>query len=144
MGLGVACVGPGEFARAVHLPNLAGLTPRATLRAVVGRSGNAARETARRFAAGYAATDLDEILGDADVAMVLICTRHDRHADQAIRALRAGKAVFLEKPAALDLADPGEEDEHVSFQTVVEQTVESTEHPVLELPVVATRILDRF
>ena len=105
MGLGVACVGPGEFARAVHLPNLAGLTPRATLRAVVGRSGNAARETARRFAAGYAATDLDEILGDADVAMVLICTRHDRHADQAIRALRAGKAVFLEKPAALDLAE---------------------------------------
>ncbi len=35
--------------------------------------------------------------------MVLIATRHDAHAAQAIRALDAGRDVFLEKPAALDL-----------------------------------------
>ena len=101
-GLGVACVGPGVFARAVHLPNLADLGNSATLRAVVGRSANQARETARRFAAEYAATDIDEILRDEQIDVLLICTRHDLHAAQAAHALRAGKAVFLEKPAALD------------------------------------------
>jgi len=101
-GLGVALVGPGTFARAVQLPNLASLSPAASLRAVVGRTANSAREAARIFAACYATTDLDEVLRDEDVAIALICTRHDQHAAQAKRALEAGKAVFLEKPAALN------------------------------------------
>jgi predicted dehydrogenase/threonine dehydrogenase-like Zn-dependent dehydrogenase len=103
-GLGVACVGPGSFARQVHLPNLAEMAPAATLRVVVGRSGNAARETARRFAAETASTDLDDVLRDDEIDLVLICTRHNLHAEQAARSLLAGKAVFLEKPAAIDLA----------------------------------------
>jgi predicted dehydrogenase/threonine dehydrogenase-like Zn-dependent dehydrogenase len=100
-GLGVALVGPGVFASNVHLPNLAALAPRAHLRAVVGRTGNAARECARSFAGAYATLDLDEALSDEQVDVVLIATRHDLHAEQAERALRAGKAVFLEKPAAI-------------------------------------------
>jgi len=104
-GVGVALVGPGGFARAVHLPNLAGLRPAASLRAVVGRTANSSREAARRFAAAYASTDLDEALADDEIGMVLICTRHDRHAEQAIRALEAGKAVFLEKPAAIRIVE---------------------------------------
>jgi len=103
-GLGVACIGPGNFARQVHLPNLAKLAPAATLRTIVGRSANAARETARRFAAETASTDLEDVLRDDEIDLVLICTRHDQHADQAARALRAGKAVFLEKPAAIESA----------------------------------------
>ena len=101
-GLGVALVGPGGFANAVHLPNLAELRSAANLRAVVGRTGNAAREQARRWSASYASTELDEVLGDAEIDVVLISTRHDLHAEQAVRALEAGKAVFLEKPAAID------------------------------------------
>jgi predicted dehydrogenase/threonine dehydrogenase-like Zn-dependent dehydrogenase len=100
-GLGVALVGPGSFASEVHLPNLARLAPSVSLRAVVGRTANSAREAARKFAAAYAATDLDEVLRDDGVDLVLICTRHDLHAAEARRALEAGKAVFLEKPAAL-------------------------------------------
>jgi predicted dehydrogenase/threonine dehydrogenase-like Zn-dependent dehydrogenase len=101
-GLGVALVGPGHFASDVHLPNLAALAPKATLRAVVGRTANSAREAARRFAAAYAATELDEVLRDEAVELILIATRHELHASQAAAALAAGKAVFLEKPAALD------------------------------------------
>jgi predicted dehydrogenase len=104
-GLGIALVGPGSFANDVHLPNLARLAPSASLRAVVGRTANSAREAARKFAAAYATTDLDEALRDEDVDLVLICTRHDQHADQASRSLRAGKAVFLEKPAATRASD---------------------------------------
>jgi predicted dehydrogenase len=101
-GLGVALIGPGTFASEVHLPNLAAMTPAASLRAVIGRTANSAREVARRWAAAYASTDLGEALRDDEVDLVLIATRHDLHAPQAVAALEAGKAVFLEKPAAID------------------------------------------
>src|SRR3954465_8055907 len=38
---------------------------------------------------------------DADVDLVVIGTRHDSHAEIAAAALRAGKAVFVEKPLGL-------------------------------------------
>jgi predicted dehydrogenase len=98
----VALVGPGSFARATHLPNLVALAPRATLRVVVGRTPNAAREAARRFGAARASTDLDEVLDDAGIDAVVLVTRHDLHAEQAARALEAGRAVLVEKPAAID------------------------------------------
>lgn len=103
--LGVAVVGPGSFAAEVHLPNLAALAPRVALRAIVGRSPNATREMARRWGAEIAATEIDAVLDDPRVDLLLISTRHDLHAGQAARGLLAGKAVFLEKPAALDLAE---------------------------------------
>lgn len=102
-GIRVLLVGPGSFASEVHLPNLAALGSAASLHGVVGRTAIAARETARRFAAPVAGTDLDEALRDPEVDLVLVSTRHDLHAEQATRALGAGKAVFVEKPAALDL-----------------------------------------
>ena len=60
----MALVGPGQFAREVHLKNLSALGPAVRLRAVVGRDGASARETARRFAAAYATTDLEQVLRD--------------------------------------------------------------------------------
>lgn len=102
-GVGVGLLGPGSFAREIHLPNLASLAPTASLRAVAGRSSGSAREVARRHAAAYACTDPEEMLSDEEIDLVMICTRHDRHAELSARALLAGKAVFCEKPAALDL-----------------------------------------
>jgi predicted dehydrogenase len=102
--LRVALVGPGSFASETILPGLASLAPECAVVTVVGRSPNAAREAARRFGVGTATTDLEATLADPEIDAVAICTRHDRHAEVAARALLAGKAVFLEKPAALDLA----------------------------------------
>jgi predicted dehydrogenase len=50
---------------------------------------------------GYA--DAEELLADASVDLVSICTQTDTHAELAIRALRAGKHVLVEKPVALSL-----------------------------------------
>lgn len=100
--LRVAVVGAGGFAQAVHLPNLRRLRKLASLRAVVSSRGANADNVARLFDADYATTDLEHVLDDDDVDAVMICTRHDLHAQQALRAIRAGKAVFVEKPMALD------------------------------------------
>ena len=46
-------------------------------------------------------TDLDVVLTDPHVDIVSVCTPTPTHPDIAIRALRAGKNVLLEKPIAL-------------------------------------------
>ena len=43
----------------------------------------------------------EEILNDSKVDVVSICTPNDLHAEEAILAARAGKQIFLEKPAAV-------------------------------------------
>ncbi len=101
----VALVGGGNFARAVHLPNLKKLSDRYYLRAVVSGRGSNAKITADLFEADYATTNYDDVLADETVDMVLICTRHNLHAPMAIKAARAGKAIFLEKPMALNQAE---------------------------------------
>jgi predicted dehydrogenase len=101
----VALVGAGGFAQGSHVPNLLRLRDRYELRAVVSRTGSTAKAVAARAEAAYATTDLDEVLGDDDVDLVLIATRHDLHATQALLALRAGKHVLVEKPLALTEAE---------------------------------------
>lgn len=98
--LGLAVVGAGNFAKAMHLPNLQAL-PEFRLRAIVSRTGHNAVETARQFGVEYAASDYDEVLADPQVNAVLIATRPYLHTEQALRALRAGKHVLLEKPPAI-------------------------------------------
>jgi predicted dehydrogenase len=98
----VAVVGAGSFAQTMHLPTLQKLANLYHLRAIVSATGINAKATAERFGADYAATSYEEVLADPNVDMVLICTRHHLHAQQAIAAARAGKAILLEKPMALN------------------------------------------
>ena len=100
--INVALVGAGEFAKAMHLPNLKKLSSLYHLRAVVSRSGSNAKDTAERFNADYCTTKLEDVLADDSVDMVLIATRHHLHARQAILAARSGKAIYVEKPMALN------------------------------------------
>jgi predicted dehydrogenase/threonine dehydrogenase-like Zn-dependent dehydrogenase len=101
----VAIVGAGKFAQGTHLPNLGQLSDLYRLHAVVSRNGLNARQVAERYAAAYATTDYQHVLEDPNVDMVMICTRHHLHARQAIAAAKAGKAVFVEKPMALNPAE---------------------------------------
>lgn len=48
-------------------------------------------------------TDLDVVLADPHVDIVSVCTPTPTHHDIAIRSLRAGKNVLLEKPIALTM-----------------------------------------
>jgi len=100
--LGVALVGAGSFAEAVHLPNLGKLRGSFELRSIVSRTGSEAKSVAARYGATLATTDLIAVLNDPDIDVVLVTTRHDSHAEIALSALQAGKHVFVEKPLAID------------------------------------------
>jgi predicted dehydrogenase len=94
----VAVIGAGSFAQRVLIPGLreAGFS----LVSVASAAGHSARSAAERF--GFErATSTDEAVADPGVGVVVVATRHESHAELASRALRAGKAVFVEKPPAL-------------------------------------------
>jgi polar amino acid transport system substrate-binding protein len=100
----VGVIGAGSFARSVLLPALKKL-PDVELRGVVTASAPSGHQTATRFGFAYAASDWRQVVDDPDIDAVLVATRHDLHAPVASAALRAGKAVFLEKPMALSSDD---------------------------------------
>lgn len=99
--LRVGLIGPGAFARSTLLPMLKRENVR--LVAVAGATPARAFGVGRRWSAEYAAADPEELMADATIEAVVIATRHDSHARFAERALAAGKAVFLEKPLAIDV-----------------------------------------
>jgi predicted dehydrogenase len=48
---------------------------------------------------------LDEVLNDPDIDAVVFATPHTQHPEQVVRAARAGKHVFVEKPFSLSMAE---------------------------------------
>ncbi len=65
------------------------------------------REAARAAAAGplNAYADSNAMLADSDVDLVLVSTPPNSHAEQALRALMAGRSVVVEKPLCLTVAE---------------------------------------
>ena len=99
-GIGVAVVGAGNLARWAHLPNIK-KAPGVQLRAVHSTNGARGKSYALRFGANYCSTDYEQILRDSNINVVVIVSRNQHHARQAIAALEAGKHVFVEKPMAI-------------------------------------------
>lgn len=97
--LSVGVIGAGSFATSVHLPNLVARSD-VRLRSVAGRTPTSIDNVGRRFGADLVTTDPAEVIDDPLVDAIVICTRHDSHAELALRALEAGKHVLLEKPLA--------------------------------------------
>jgi predicted dehydrogenase/threonine dehydrogenase-like Zn-dependent dehydrogenase len=102
MRLGV--IGAGNFAKTMLLPALKS-DSRVSLRGIATATGVNAQDTARKFGFAFSTTDGAAVIGDATTTAVLIATRHDRHASLTSSALHAGKAVYVEKPLALNEAE---------------------------------------
>jgi predicted dehydrogenase/threonine dehydrogenase-like Zn-dependent dehydrogenase len=97
---GLGLIGAGNFAKAFLLPAFLA-QPGVRLHAVCSASGVSAAAVARKYAARCTPSNPDDLIGDPDVQLVVVATRHDSHADYVVRALAAGKAVYVEKPLAL-------------------------------------------
>ena len=102
--LGLGFLGAGNYAKAVLLPNL---SEQKNLRGIslVTATGSSAQRTADRFGFQRCSTDPGDVIAAEDIDLVFVATRHDLHASLAAKALRAGKAVWLEKPLGLTPAE---------------------------------------
>lgn len=118
---GIAFLGAGNYAKGILLPAVAGAGNVRKLH-VITATGASARHTAERFDYAKCGTNPEDAFTDPDVDLVFIATQHDTHSTLACDALRAGKAVWLEKPMALDEAQLTElataVDEYDGFLTI--------------------------
>lgn len=122
--INVAVVGLGNFAKSVHIPNLLKMKGKFKIRAIVTRGGAKSTVFAKTLNTSYITTDFDEVLKDHEVDLVMITTRHSDHANLTLKALSAGKHVFVEKPLAIS------EDELISIKKFFEEDTK-TFKPVL-------------
>lgn len=97
-----ALIGAGSFALGMHMPNLTKLKGKYRLSAVMSRKGHSSKVVGKQYGADYVTTSYEEILSDDNIDLVIICTRHDSHGDLVLKALNAGKNVFVEKPLAVN------------------------------------------
>ncbi|THD76117.1 MAG: hypothetical protein E7812_16905 [Phenylobacterium sp.] len=90
-------IGTGSFAQRILIPGLraAGFS----INTVASASGVSAHAVVEQIGMGTVGTPEDALASDA--GLLVVATRHASHAELAERGLRAGKAVFVEKPPCL-------------------------------------------
>ena len=95
----VALFGAGRIGK-VHAASIR-MDPRSELVAVTDVMTDAAEALAKDY--GIAARTADEILADEGIDAILIASSTNTHADLIDAGVRAGKAIFCEKPIDLSL-----------------------------------------
>jgi predicted dehydrogenase len=94
-------LGAGLFATSVLLPIMKKVDG-IQLVGIASSGGLHAQHAGKKFGFKYATSSDDEIINDPNVNTVAILTRHDAHAALVVKALKAGKHVFVEKPLAIN------------------------------------------
>lgn len=125
--LKVGFIGCGGIAEDKHMRALAHLSDRFEMLGFSDTNVDRAALMCERFGApgAKAYTDYHNMLEDERIDVVHVCTPNDRHAQNAIDSLRAGKHVMCEKPMAntpeaaqamLEAARAGKRKLSVSYQ----------------------------
>jgi len=93
----VGIIGCGSFAFTVIAHYLARNYGR-VIRGCMDIDADHAASLCHYYGASYYTTNADELISDAAIDLIFIASNHATHADYAIRALKAGKDVHIEKP----------------------------------------------
>jgi predicted dehydrogenase len=96
--------------------------PGSSLVAVMRRNEDKAKDYARRHGVGKWYSDAEQLINDPEVNAIYVATPPANHEEYAIRAMRAGKPVYVEKPVALNTA-AAERIKRVSEETGTKITV---------------------
>ena len=99
----IGLIGAGSFATTTLLPIIANLPDKYRLKTIVNRSGDKALNAGRQFNAEIISSEQEDIFKDPEIDLVMICTRHNNHAELVLKGLKAGKNVYVEKPLATTL-----------------------------------------
>ncbi len=116
--IGFGVIGAGLIG-SLHAKNIATRVAGAELIGVMDVNLAVAEKYA--FGNAYATQDLDRLLNDPDVDAVLIASLTSLHSEHIEKAAQAGKAIFCEKPVAIDIAETRRvmqlvEDKKIPFQ----------------------------
>lgn len=95
----VAVIGCGTIANGQHIPAYMA-NEKAEIKYFCDIIPEKAQAAVEKYGCGIAVTDYHEVLADEEVVAVSVCTPNKVHSTIAIDAMKAGKHVLCEKPAA--------------------------------------------
>ena len=98
--VGIGFIGAGSYAQSQLLPSISN-TKAVALKGVMTSTGTSSRSVGERFGFEFCTGNSAYILENTEINTVFIATRHDSHADYVIKAIEAGKNIFVEKPLCL-------------------------------------------
>lgn len=101
--LAVGVIGAGGIAAKLHLPQLQEI-PGLTIAKLAGRKMERLKLLAKRHG-GEPVTDFAAVIDDPKIDGVVVATPHPLHVAWGIKALEAGKHVFMQKPLASTIED---------------------------------------
>lgn len=99
--INLACIGAGGFAKTKLLPLIVARKD-TTIHTIIDTDPATLLNISALYKAQAAANDYHEALTNPSIDAVIIATPHAFHAQQIIDTLKANKAVFVEKPAAVN------------------------------------------
>lgn len=100
----VAIIGCGTIANAAHIPSYMN-NSKAEIKYFCDIIPERAQACVEKYGCGTAVTDYHEVLTDPEIVAVSVCTPNNMHPVIAMDAMRAGKHVLCEKPAARTYAE---------------------------------------
>ncbi len=100
----VAVIGCGNIANSAHIPAYTS-NPEVEIRYFCDILPERARAAAEKYGGGIVIEDYRTALADPEVEAVSVCTPNNMHPVISMDALRAGKNVLCEKPAARTYAE---------------------------------------
>jgi predicted dehydrogenase/threonine dehydrogenase-like Zn-dependent dehydrogenase len=95
----IGVVGAGNFTSMTLLPALKKLNPQ--IKTICDVTGMQSKALATKYDIHNCTSEFSQILNDKDINLVMIITRHHLHSGMAIKSLKAGKHVYVEKPLVL-------------------------------------------
>ena len=100
----IAVIGCGTIANAQHIPAYM-KNEEAEIKYFCDIIPERAENAVKKYGCGTAITDYREALADSEIEAVSVCTPNKMHSEITIAALKSGKNVLCEKPAARVLSE---------------------------------------
>lgn len=95
----IGLIGAGSFTGQVLLPAIH--KTGAKLKIIASSGGVTGTHLGKKYGFEESTTDVERIFASSEINTVFITTRHNSHASFVIKALNAGKHVFVEKPLCI-------------------------------------------
>lgn len=103
----VAVIGCGTIANAAHIPSYMN-NPEVEIKYFCDIIPERAQKAVEEYGCGTVVTNYHDVLADPEVIAISVCTPNNVHAEISIAAMKAGKHVLCEKPAARTFAEAQE------------------------------------
>ncbi|HUG90851.1 MAG TPA: Gfo/Idh/MocA family oxidoreductase [Planctomycetaceae bacterium] len=102
--LRVGIIGAGGIAAKLHLPEMRTVED-ACVTVIAGRRQSRLETLCRKFDVPHWTRSYEEVIGDPQVEAVIVAVPHPLHVEWGLKALAAGKHVFMQKPLSTSLAE---------------------------------------